>query len=186
MATLIVCYGDSAQSRTKKTPDASPSLDLQGTGTLVPISGACDANGTCLGMLTATLTGQPSAATSLSLELFLNDTPIPDSPNGSPPCYITNGGGTLGSFAVDFEGKFCFVDFFQYTLSGTLSRSVPFDKICQTAPAMVMAGQLTVFGANSPSGAIPPGFNPIPGGPSGAIVNIIGSVGQIPDPCPSP
>jgi hypothetical protein len=47
--------------------------------------------------------------------------------------------------------------------------------------------KLTVFGANSPSGPVPPpGFNPIPSGASGAIVNIIGSVGQIPDPCPSP
>jgi hypothetical protein len=100
-------------------------------------------------MLTAALTGQPSAA-SLSMEVLLNDTPIPDSPFASPPCYITNGSGTLGSFGVSFEGKLC-VDGFQYTLSGTLSRGIPFDKVCQTAPARVLAGELTVFGANSPS-----------------------------------
>jgi hypothetical protein len=185
LATLIVCYGAIAQSRTRRTAE-SPSLDLQGTGMLVPTSSACDANGTCLGMLTAALTGQPSAA-SLSMVVSLNDTPIPNSPFGSPPCYITNGSGTLGTFGVNFEGKLCLVDFFQYTLSGTLSRGIPSDKICQAAPATVLAGQLTAFGANSPSGAVPPpGFNPIPAGASGAIVNIIGSVGQIPDPCPSP
>jgi hypothetical protein len=184
VAALSVCHGSIAQSRTHSS--TRPSLELEGKGALVPISSTCDANGTCLGTLTAALTGQPSAA-SLSMEVFLNDTPIPDSPFASPPCYITNGSGTLGTFGVNFEGKLCLVDFFQYTLSGTLSRSIPSDKVCQTAPAMVLAGDLTVFGANSPSGPVPPpGFNPIPSGASGAIVNIIGSVGQIPDPCPSP
>lgn|GEM_PF-1622514 len=163
-----------------------PSLDLEGTGMLVPTSSTCDANGTCLGTLTAALTGRPSA-TSLSMEVFLNDTPIPDSPFGWPPCYITNGGGTLGSFGVNFEGKLCSVDFFQYTLSGTLSSAIPFAQVCQAAPAMVLAGELTVFGATSTIGAgPPPGFNPIPSGMGGAIVNVIGSVGQVPDPCPSP
>jgi hypothetical protein len=184
VAALSLCYGSIAQSRTHFP--TRPSLELEGKGALVPISSTCDANGTCLGMLTAALTGEPSAA-SLSLEVSLNDTPTPDSPFASPPCYITNGSGTLGTFEVNFEGKLCFVDFFQYTLSGTLSRSIPSDKVCQTAPAMVLAGDLTVFGANSPSGPVPPpGFNPIPSGASGAIINIIGSVGQIPDPCPSP
>ena len=192
VGVLTVCYSAEAQSRSEATDSRRTSsathlsVELEGTGALVPISPftACG-NGICLGMLTAALTGVPSAA-SLSLEVSINDTPIPDSTNGVQ-CYVTNGGGTLGSFAVDFEGKFCLVDFFQYTLSGTLNRSVPFDKICQTAPAMVMAAELTVFGANSPSGPVPPpGFNPIPAGASGAIANIVGSVGQIPDPCPSP
>jgi hypothetical protein len=153
---------------------------------LVPTSSTCDANGTCLGTLTATLTGQPSAA-SLNLEVFLNDTPIPNSPNGGPPCYLTDGDGMLGSFGVSFEGTLCVQSGFQYTLSGTLSRGIPFDSVCQTAPAMVLAGQLTLFGATSTSGPEPPpGFNIIPTGQGGAIVSIIGSTGQIPDPCPSP
>ena len=190
VGVLSVFYSADAQSRSEATNSRRTSsathlsVELEGTGALVPISAACDANGICLGMLTAALTGVPSAA-SLSLEVSINDTPIPGSTNGVQ-CYITDGGGTLGSFAVDFEGKFCLVDFFQYSLSGTLNRSIPFGNICQTAPAMVMAAELTVFGANSPSGAIPPGFNPIPGGASGAVANIVGSVGQIPDPCPSP
>lgn len=192
VGVLSVFYSANAHSRSEATNSRRTSsathlsVELEGTGALVPISAACDANGTCLGMLTAALTGVPSAE-SLSLEVSLDDTPIPNSPNGSPPCYITNGSGTLGSFAVNFEGKFCLVDFFEYTLSGTLSRGIPSTKICQTAPAMVMAAELTVFGANSPSGPVPPpGFNPIPAGASGAIANIVGSVGQIPDPCPSP
>jgi hypothetical protein len=152
---------------------------------LVPTSTTCDSNGTCLGTVTAALTGQPSAA-SLSLDVSLNHTPIPDSPFGSPPCYITAGNGMLGSFGVSFEGKLC-VDNPQYTLSGTLSRGI--SSVCQTAPAMVLAGQLTLYGATSTIGPVPTptmDFNPIPNGTSGAIVSIIGSMGQIPDPCPSP
>jgi hypothetical protein len=151
---------------------------------LVPTSSTCDANGTCLGTLTAALTGQPSAA-SLSMDVSLNDTPIPDSPFGSPPCYITAGNGMLGSFGVSFEGKLCVVQGFQYTLSGTLSKGV--SSVCQTAPAMVLAAQLTLYGATSTAGPVPPPVvNPIPFGTSAAIVNVIGSMGQIPDPCPSP
>jgi hypothetical protein len=191
VGVLSVCFSPNAQSRTKASgprPTPTPShlsVELEGAGALVPTSAACDANGTCLGMLTAALTGLPSAA-SLSLEISLNNPPIPNSPVFSPPCYITNGSGTLGTFGVSFEGKFC-TDGVQYTLSGTLSRGILFDKVCQTAPQMVMAAELTVYGANSPSGPLPPpGFNPIPSGASGAIANIVGSVGQIPDPCPSP
>jgi hypothetical protein len=186
---LSVCFSVNAQSRSKATDPTHLSVELEGTGALVPGPFVCDANGTCLGVLTAALTGLPSAA-SLSLNVSLNDTPIPDSPFASPPCYITNGSGTLGTFGVSFEGKLCVaLDGFQYTLSGTLSRGIPENKVCQTAPAMVLAGELTAFGANSSSGPVAPpgsGFNPIPNGASGAIVNIVGSVGQIPDPCPSP
>ena len=78
VGVLSVCFSPNAQSRTKASgPKPTPShlsVELEGTGALVPTSTACDSNGTCLGMLTAALTGLPSAA-SLSLEVFLNDTP---------------------------------------------------------------------------------------------------------------
>jgi hypothetical protein len=120
------------------------------------------------------------------MDVIVNDTPIANSPFAS--CYVTNGSGAIGSLGVGFEGKLC-VGLSQYSLSGTLTSGVPPANVCQAAPLTALAGELTVFGSVSTSGPNPPpGFNPIPlnHGAGGAIINIIGSVGQIPNPCPSP
>lgn len=103
-------------------------------------------------------------------------------------CYTTIGTTTVGSSdQVYFEGKLCVVNEFMYVLKGTLS-SVPLpEPNCQSAPVTVLAGELIVYGAANTSGPLPPpGSNPIPSGDGGAIISIIGSVGQIPSPCPSP
>lgn len=185
VAALVVCYGTSGQSRTTGRP--RPSLELEGTGALVPTSQSCSPDGICPGTLTATLTGPPLRSASLNMSVGVNQTASPDS------CYIANGTAELGSITnssdLNFTGELCVGGAgFTYVLKGTLT-SIPHNN-CQSVPLTVFAGELTVFGEAHTIGAVPPGGNPIPlnqlGGHPGAIVSIIGATGQIPDPCPSP
>ena len=180
VAAVSICYGTSAQSRTR------PSLELEGTGALVPTSQTCDTNFSCPGNLTAALTGAPFRHLSLDMGMFVNETAGPDS------CYVTTGSTELGSSSnpsdVNFKGELC-VDVFTYVLRGTLS-IIPHQS-CQSAPLTVSAGELIAYGAVHTSGPVPPpGGNPIPvnqpGGEGGAIISVIGSTAKIPAPCPSP
>jgi hypothetical protein len=168
-----------------------PSLDLEGTGALVPTSPTCDANGFCPGDLTASLTGPPFGPLSLDMGVSVHQPAGPDS------CYLTTGSASIGSGGnqsqVSFEGELCVTSFFTYLLRGTVN-IIPVNVCPSTPPLMVSAGELIVYGAVHTSGPIPtpgptPG-NPIPvnqqGGNAGAIISIIGSTGQIPAPCPSP
>ena len=187
VAALSVCYGTIAQSRTHSP--TRPSLDLEGTGALVPTSPTCGADGLCPGTLTASLTGPPFQQLSLDMSVSVSQTPSPDS------CYLTTGSASIGTSGnqseVSFEGELC-VTSFTYVLKGTLTTTPVND--CQSAPLIVSAGELIAYGAVHTSGPIPtPGpmmGNPIPvnqqGGKAGAIISIIGSTGQIPAPCPSP
>ena len=168
-----------------------PSLDLEGTGALVPTSPTCGADGSCPGDLTASLTGPPFGELSLNMDVSVHQPASPDS------CYLTRGSASIGSGGnqsqVTFEGELCVTSFFTYLLRGTVN-IIP-DNACPSAPPlMVSAGELIAYGAVHTSGPIPtpgptPG-NPIPvnqlGGNAGAIISIIGSTGQIPAPCPSP
>lgn len=164
-----------------------PSLELEGTGALVPTSPTCGPDGLCPGDLTASLTGPPFQQLSLDMSVSVSQTASPDS------CYLTTGFTSIGSGSnqseASFEGKLC-VTFFTYLLKGTLT-TMPVSS-CQT-PFMVSAGELIAYGAVHTSGPTPtpgpsPG-NPIPvnqGANPDAIISIIGSTGQIPAPCPSP
>jgi hypothetical protein len=187
VAALSVCYGSIAQSRTH-SPNR-PSLELEGTGALVPTSATCGADGLCPGNLTASLTGPPYGELSLDMSVLVSQTADADS------CYHTTGSASIGSSnpsQVTFEGKLCVTDAFKYVLKGTLN-TIP-ENDCQSAPLMVSAGELIAYGTVHISGPTPtPGpmsGNPIPvnqqGGKAGAIISIIGSTGQIPAPCPSP
>jgi hypothetical protein len=162
-----------------------PSLDLEGTGALVPTSGTCGVEGTCPGSLTASLTtGQLFGQSSLSMNVLVNETANETTYLGS--CYFTTGTATIGpSQEVIFEGNLCVVRQYMYVLKGILT-SIP-QLNCQSAPVTVLAGKLIVYGAANTTGPLPPpGSNPIPAGEGGAIISIIGSVAQIPSPCPSP
>jgi hypothetical protein len=185
VAALSICFGGIAQSRTHST--TRPSLELEGTGALVPISPTCT-DGFCPGNLTASLTGMPQQL-SLDMSVPVTETASPDS------CFLTTGSASIvlagNQSAVNFQGELCIVDSFSYVLKGTLT-SIP-QQNCQTAPLTVFAGDLVAYGAVHTSGPIPtpvPGGNPIPvnqqGGHAGAIISLIGSTGQIPAPCPSP
>jgi hypothetical protein len=161
-----------------------PSLDLEGTGMLVPTDSQCNTlDNMCTGTLTASLGGSDT----LNLSLFINDTMLPDI--ASEICFAVEGSGTLNAATVAFEGRLCLLDF-QYTLTGTLSPLFTFSSSsnCQSAPITVMVGQLNAYGAVSTIGPTfpQPGSNPILIGMGGAIVNVIGSQGQIPSPCPQP
>ncbi len=171
-------------------PSSGPSLELEGTGALVPTSPTCDVEGFCPGSLTASLTGPPFGSLSLGMGVSVEQTA--DQTASPTSCYFTIGSASIGSIGspsnASFEGQLC-VDVFTYVLKGSLS-IIPVNN-CQSAPLMVSAGELTVFGAVHTVGAVPPpGGNPIPvnqlGGQGGAIISIIGSTGQIPAPCPSP
>lgn len=161
-------------------PSGGLNLELEGTGSLIPSAAACSMAGTCSGTLTATLDSQ-----SLSLNLVINETPVSNAPAGSPPCFVGAGTGTLDTTAITFHGQLC-VDGFQYILSGTISSDLGPSDICQPSPVMALEGGLSLFGAVSASGPTLLGGNPIPSGAGGAIVSIVGSMGQIPSPCPSP
>jgi len=168
-----------------------PSLEMEGTGALVPTSPTCGVDGLCPGNLTASLTGTPFGPLSLDMDVHVHQTAGPDS------CYLTGGSASISSGGnpsqVTFEGELCVTSFFTYLLRGTVN-IIP-DNVCpSTPPLMVSAGELIAYGAVHTSGPIPtpgptPG-NPIPvnqpGGNAGAIISIIGSTGQIPAPCPSP
>jgi len=184
VAALSVCGGARAQSVIASA--TRPSLELEGTGALVPTSETCEPDGYCPGNLTASLTGPPFGRLSLNMSVFVNQTA------GADSCYLTTGSATIGPSSnqsqVNFEVQLC-VDFFTYVLRGTLS-IIP-QRNCQSAPLMVSAGELIVYGAVHTIGPVrPPGGNPIPsnqpGGAGGAIISVIGSTGQIPAPCPSP
>lgn len=145
----------------------------------------------CPGNLTASLTGPPFGSLSLSMGVSVEQTA--NQTVGPNSCYFTIGSASIGSIDnpsdVSFEGELYVPSFFTYVLKGTLN-IIPHQN-CQSAPLMVSAGELIVFGAVHTIGAgPPPGGNPIPvnqqGGQGGAIVSVIGSTGQIPDPCPSP
>jgi hypothetical protein len=170
-------------------PESSggPSLELEGIGVLVPTSPTCGADGFCPGNLTASLSGPPFQQLSLDMSVSVSQTASPDS------CYLTTGSASIGSIGnqsqVSFEGELCVTSFFTYLLRGTLN-IIPVND-CQSAPLMVSAGELIVYGAVHTIGPTPlPGGNPIPvnqpGGNAGAIISVIGSTGQIPAPCPSP
>jgi hypothetical protein len=186
VTALCIFYGSSAQSRTSSRP--RPSLELEGTGALVPTSPTCGADGLCPGNLTASLSGAPFGQLSLDMSVVVSETASPDS------CFLANGSASIGSSGnasdVIFKGELC-ADFITYVLKGTVT--ITPQRNCQSAPLMVSEGQLLVYGAVHTSGPVPtpiPGGNPIPvnehGGKAGAIVSIIGSTGQIPAPCPSP
>jgi len=167
-----------------------PSLEMEGTGALVPTSPTCGADGLCPGNLTASLTGTPFGPLSLDMDVSVHQTAGPDS------CYLTTGSASIGSGgnqSLTFEGELCVTSFYTYLLRGTVN--ITPDNVCpSTPPLMVSAGELIAYGAVHTSGPIPtpgptPG-NPIPinqpGGNTGAIISLIGSTGQIPAPCPSP
>ena len=168
-----------------------PSLEMEGTGTLVPTSPTCGVDGLCPGNLTASLNGTPFGPLSLDMDVSVHQTAGPDS------CYLTTGSASIASGGnpsqVTFEGELCVTSFFTYLLRGTVN--ITPDNVCPSTPQlMVSAGELIAYGAVHTSGPIPtpgptPG-NPIPvnqpGGNAGAIISIIGSTGQIPAPCPSP
>jgi hypothetical protein len=187
IAALLVCYGTVAQSRTHSTN--RPSLDLEGSGALVPTSPTCSGDGLCPGNLTASLTGTPFRQLSLDLNVSVSETAGPDS------CYLTTGSASIvlgaNPSTVDFRGELCLPTSYTYVLKGSLT-SLP-QQNCQTAPLNVLAGDLIAYGEVHTSGPIPtpiPGGNPIPvnqpGAMAGAIVSLIGSTGQVPAPCPSP
>ncbi len=168
-----------------------PSLDLEGTGALVPTSPTCGADG-CPGDLTASLTGPPFQQLSLDMSVSVSATA------GSDSCYHTTGFASINpggnQSQVTFVGELCLPSFFTYLLKGTVN-IIPVNVCPSTPPLMVSAGQLIAYGAVHTLGAMPtPGptpVNPIPmnnigGGDAGAIISIIGSSGQIPAPCPSP
>lgn len=182
---VSVCYGAIAQSRTHST--TRPTLELEGTGALVPTSPTCT-DGFCPGDLTASLTGEPQRL-SLDMSVSVSETASPDS------CFLTTGSASIvlagNQSVVNFHGELCVVDSFTYVLKGTLT-SIP-QQNCQTAPLTVFAGDFVAYGAVHTSGPIPtpvPGENPIPvnqqGGKAGAIISIVGSTGRVPAPCPSP
>jgi hypothetical protein len=173
-------------------PSGGPSLDLEGTGALVPTSPTCDAAGLCPGDLTASLTGPPYGQLSLDMTVSVKQ---PANPDG---CYHTGGFASINPGGnpsqVTFEGELCLPSFYTYLLRGTVN-IIPENVCPSTPPLMVSAGQLIAYGAVHTLGAMPtPGptpMNPIPanntgGGNAGAIISIIGSTGQIPAPCPSP
>jgi hypothetical protein len=187
LAALGICYGTVAQSRTHSSN--RPSLDLEGTGALVPTSPTCGGDGLCPGSLTASLTGTPFRQLSLDLNVSVSETA------GADSCYLTTGSASIvlggNPSTVDFQGELCLPTFYTYALKGTLT-SLP-QQNCQSAPLNVLAGDLIAYGEVHTSGPIPtpiPGGNPIPvnqpGGTAGAIVSLIGSTGQVPAPCPSP
>jgi hypothetical protein len=171
-----------------------PSLDLEGTGALVPTSPTCDADGFCPGDLTASLTGPPYGQLSLDMSVFVIQ------PANANRCFTTNGSAGIGSVPnqsqLNFEGELC-VNFDTYVLKGTV-KIAPVNT-CPPPPFVVSAGELIAYGSVHISGPVatptpgaPPG-NPIPvnqpaggQGGGGAIISIIGSTGQIPAPCPSP
>ena len=184
VVALSICYGAIAQSRTHST--TRPSLELEGTGALVPTSPTCT-DGLCPGNLTASLTGTPLQQLSLDMSVSVSETASPDS------CFLTTGSASIvlggNRSTVDFKGELCLPTFYTYVMKGTVT-SLP-QQNCQTAPFTVLAGDLVAYGEVHTSGPTPiPGGNPIPvnqqGGKAGAIVSIVGSTGQIPAPCPSP
>ncbi len=179
------------------TPEAvsGSSLDLQGQGALIPESCACaDALSVivgcfCTGTFTSSLTGPPFGQIDLNFDLSVDPTPF----TSGPSCYQASGGGELGPTGdqnIGFTGELC-AESYMYSLQGTLE--IFPTQACQV-PQTVMVGTLAAFGAVHQTGPVPtaapspaPLANPIPSGAnSSALVSIIGTVGQIAAPCPSP
>ncbi len=189
------------------TPTATPapggtsssSLELQGQGALVP-SGSCfcaDASVLvgcfCPGTFTSSLTGPPFGQIDLNFDLSVDLSPFTSGPN----CYRASGGGQFGATGnqnngstIGFTGEICAASYI-YTMQGTLE--IFPTQPCQM-PQTVMVGTLSAYGAVHQSGPVPTSaptpalaINPIPSGSnSSALVSIIGTVGQVAAPCPSP
>ena len=93
----LTCVEGMAQSQT-------PSLELEGTGSLVP-NGECTKS-QCFGIFSAAVSGPPVGGTSVSLNLGLSLNPRQTTAVAG--CYATVGSGTLGdSYTAGVVGELC-------------------------------------------------------------------------------
>jgi len=164
----------------------TPSLELEGTGSLVP-NGECTKS-QCFGIFSAAVSGPPVGGTSVSLNLRLSLNPRQTTAVAG--CYATVGSGSLGdSYTAGVVGELCLA-YDHFTLSANIEIGTA--NPC-AAPWQAMSGELTAFGRIHTIGPTPAPPKSRPNHPanpiwpvSEAVVGIVGTASELPAPCPAP
>jgi len=182
---LVACLIGSLACVERMAQSQTPSLELEGTGRLVP-NGECTKN-QCSGIFSAALSGPPVGGTSVSLNLTLSLNPRQTTAVAG--CYETLGSGSLGdSYGANLVGQLCLA-YDHFTLSANIEIA---GNLC-ASPWQAMSGQLTAFGRIHTIGPTPAPPKSRPGHPANpiwpvgeAVVSIVGTASELPAPCPSP